>query len=80
MSLDELMDKVSVRQIGSGCYKVTIEYRGKFYQCRSNNSFAYDRLVAQSYQESDRQILSEYTLKQAFQALYDECKRKNSLN
>lgn len=62
---------VSIKLAGSGSYRVTIEYRNHTYSCISNNSLAYD-----AWRNDDH---SYYTEKQALQALYDECKRKNGL-
>lgn len=79
MRLKELADKVYVKKTGSGTYTVIIDFRNKYYKCQSHNSLAYDRIMAQSYQKNANQVLSEYTLKQALQSLYDECKRSNNV-
>lgn len=59
-----------------GQFSVRILYRGEWYHCYSNNTLAYDRLHEDI---SDRAISCGYTLRQAFQTLYDECKQKNGL-
>lgn len=58
--------------MGYGTYRVTIYFRKKFYSCVSNNSLAYDDM-------GEHENNSYYTSKQAYQAFWDECKRKNNL-
>lgn len=77
MTARDLYYKISVAPQGSGYYLVKIEYRGKTYSCLSQNSLAYDRMNADIV--SGRQVYCEYTYKQAMEAFYDECKRKNYL-
>jgi hypothetical protein len=79
MTLQELKNKVRVQRNGGyGQYKVTITYRGFEYTCHSNNSLAWDRLDDTNYR--DNEVNGFYTNKGAYQAFYDECKRKNGLN
>lgn len=79
MTLKELWDKVIVQSRGSGQYEVKIIYRRKWYRCTSNNSLAYDSLPklcgSGCWDDSNLPM----TTKQALQAFYDECKRKNCL-
>lgn len=77
MTTEELRNKVTVRWQGYGTYKVTIEYRRKFYTCYSHNSIAYDRLNCgdDTSERADR----GGTYKEALQAFYTECKRGNHL-
>lgn len=78
MTLQELREKVKVRRASGYCsYTVTITYRGKEYICHSNNSLAWDRLDDDNYR--DNEVSGFYTNKGAYQAFYDECKRKNNL-
>ena len=78
MTLDELKEKVFKIQFqSSGCYKIWIEYKEKYYSCLTNNTLATNRIKYGS--EYPKVEEYGYTLKQAFQALYDECKRKNNL-
>lgn len=63
----------------SGQFMIQIEYRGKRYGCRSNNTLAYDRYKNSDYFLSDKQSMYGYTYKQALLAMYEECKRKNNL-
>lgn len=79
MTTKELKEKVRVEWRGYGSYKVTIEYRGKFYSCTSNNSSAYDRIRGDEDDVPDRALRHFYTKKGALQALYDECKRWHDL-
>lgn len=72
MNEKELKARVAVLWKGYGTYQVTIKYRRQLYTCVSHNSLAYDDL--------DRhENNSYYTSKQAYRALYDECKQKNNL-
>jgi hypothetical protein len=78
MTLQELKQRLRVeRDGGHGQYKVTIFYRNKYYTCHSNNSLAWDRLDDDNY--PDNVVNGSYTNKGAYQAFYDECKRKNQL-
>lgn len=79
MNTEELRRRITIRWKGYGSYKVTIEYRGKFYSCTSHNSLAYDRIGGYADNVSDRAVRDFYTYKGALQALYDECKRANNL-
>ncbi len=72
MTTSELFEKVNVRRLQQGCYKVTIEYRHKFYSCTSNDSLAWDDLG------SEHRVWYK-TDKQCLMAFYNECKRKNNL-
>ena len=78
MTLNELRERVRVTR-GSGycCYNVTITWRGKQYTCHSNNSPAWDRLDDINY--GDNEVIGLYTNKGAYEAFYEECKRKNHL-
>lgn len=78
MNLWQLLAKVNLRSQGCGNYLVTIEYKGKHYTCHSNNSLAYDRMKNYLLYRN-RERVYEYTLKQALQSFYDECKRNNNL-
>lgn len=71
MTTEQLLERVSVRLAGTGTYEVRITYRGRDYSCRTNNSLAWDAI-----RWGDR---SYYTRRQALQALYDECRRKNNI-
>jgi hypothetical protein len=79
MTLNELKERVAVsRERGYNSYIVTIYYRNAYYQCHSKNSLAWDRLDDTNYR--DNEVNGFYTNKGAYQAFYDECKRKNGLN
>lgn len=73
MTLKDLQGRVSVR-LGSwyGHYRVKVRYRGKIYSCTSTNSVAWDY-------HNDFDSKGFYTPKQALQAFYEECLRKNNL-
>lgn len=74
MTTKELYDKVQIRWVGYGQYEVTIEFRGKTYKCHSNNSQAWDY---KDWEPGDGP--HPYTSKQAYQAFWDECCRKNHI-
>ena len=76
MTTQELRDRIHFKWKGYGTYKVTIEYRGKFYSCTSHNSLAYDRIRSDV---EDRVEVYGYTYKQACRSFYNECKRANNL-
>lgn len=71
MTLKQFRDKVNIGTCLHGNFKVTIEYRGKFYSCTSTDTLMYDRIKG----DTD----TGYTEKQAYQALYDHCKSENNL-
>lgn len=77
MTTAELRDRVRVTKSGYGQYEVRIMYRGKEYRCHSTNSLAYDRLDDADHGERWEKM--GYNNKRAWQAFYDECKRKNSI-
>ena len=79
MTTQELRGRITIQWKGYGTYKVTIEYRGKFYSCTSHNSLAYDRITGYADEVPDRAVYDFYTYKGALQALFDECKRANDL-
>lgn len=70
--------KLCHRSGNGGRYYVEIYLRGRFYSCFSNNSPAWDRVHCDDYTPA-RAVLGGYTLKGAFRALYNECKRKNAI-
>ena len=77
MNTEELRRRITIQWKGYGNYKVTIEYRGKFYSCTSHNSLAYDRI--KDIDVLDRVTAYGYTYKQACLSFYNECKRANNL-
>jgi len=81
MTLKELDFKVRYVGFGRshGQYEIRILYRGKEYRCFSNNSRAFDRIHSRDSYPSDSYVDADYTYKQALQAFWDECKRKNGL-
>lgn len=78
MTLEQLADKVTVSGAASN-YKVTIEYRGKIYSCRSNNTLAMDRIYEQSSLRDNQRGTAGLTLRQALEEFYNECKEKNNI-
>lgn len=76
MTLNELKNKIDVDTCLMGQFKVTINYRGKDYTCKSNNTQAYDAIRAW---KRDEIPAWGYTPKQAYESLWSECKRKNEL-
>ena len=76
MTLKEFSNKVEIGTCFMGQFKVTINYRGKDYTCKSNNTQAYDAIRAWL---TDGIPAWGYTPKQAYEALWDKCKRANDL-
>ena len=80
MTTKELKERVDIRRsIGYDIYKITITYRGRNYECSTNNSLAYDRITGYADDVPVKATHNFYTYKGALEALYDECKRKNAL-
>ena len=69
MTLKELKAKMNICTCVRGMFSVGILYRGSWNYSHSNNTLAYD--VIKSEEPS-----SFYTIKQAYQALWDEVARK----
>lgn len=78
MKTRDLENKIYVGVCLSGQFTIRIEYRGRQYSCKSNNTLAYDRYKNSDY-FFDKQPMYGYTYKQALQSMFDECKRKNNL-
>ena len=76
MTTKQLYDKIDIDTCVSGQFKVTINYRGCTYHCKSNNTMAYDSI---GRHRGDDDHLCPYTEKQALRQLWDECKIKNGL-
>jgi len=75
MTRIELKRRISTRFAGHGHFKVTIVYRGKDYSCITTNTLAIDKIG----EERTTPLEFYVTEKQALQALWEECKRKNTL-
>ena len=71
MTTQELLERLTLTWKGYGTYKVTIEYRKKFYSC-----ICFDSMMWDTYKGAN----TGYTYKQALQYFYNECKRKNQLD
>ena len=78
MTIQKLLNKVSISWKSYGTYNVTIEFRGNSYSCISTDTMAYDRIKSRDGMNDYRSEFG-YTYKQAWEALYDECKRANNL-
>lgn len=78
MTLEQLADRVTVSGAASN-YNVTIEFRGKFYSCRSNNTLAMDRIHEQSALRDSQRGTAGLTLRQALEQFYNECKEHNNI-
>lgn len=77
MTTEQLKTKVSVKPVIQARLLITIKYRGKKYSCFSANHLAFIRiLLANQYKKRE---IYYYTLKNAYQAFYDECKAKNKI-
>lgn len=77
MTTEELRRRITIQWKGCGNYKITIEYKSKFYSCTSHNSLAYDRIKNSDI--SDKAEACGYTYKQACLSFYNECKQNNDL-
>ena len=77
MTTEELVDRVRIRRIGYGDYRVTIRYRGNEYCCRSTDSLAYDTIT--SYLCGNNNCYYYKSPNQAYMSLYCVCKRVNGL-
>lgn len=79
MTTRELENMVSVMSRGCSSFIVRIidKYGGVRMRCESHNSLAYDRIHEDIPAKS---VSCGYTYKQALQAFYDECKRKQRTN
>lgn len=73
-TLNQLKKIVSFGFSGYGHNRIAIIYRGKEYTCKSTNTIATDRIKS-----DDGSANYGYTEKQAYIALYNECKRANNL-
>lgn len=78
MTLNQLQERVHNEWVGYGTHRVYITYRGKEYSCLTHNCLATDRL-RHRYEIDSRCIECGGTEKQAYKALWDECKQKNRL-
>jgi hypothetical protein len=78
MNTNQLTRKVSFSFLGYGHKRIVITFRGKEYHCISTNTDATDRIS----DDNDGINKNAYytTKKQAYEALYNECKRANNLN
>lgn len=75
-TLEQLKEIVKVTWIGYGTLRVEITYNGKKYSCNTHNTLATDRLKDDDYIR-DRSLYG--SKKQAYLALYEECKQKNNI-
>ena len=78
MTTKELKNRVRFMFSGYGHKKVTIKYRNKEYSCISTNTVATDRINS-DIDGVDKDSFLIRTKKQAYLALYNECKLKNNL-
>lgn len=77
MTLKEFSNKVDLGTCLMGQFQVTINYRGKDYTCKSNNTQAYDA-IRDWLRDADNPAWG-YTPKQAYECLWSECKTANDL-
>lgn len=78
MRFEDLLNKVRVGLCMQGMFRVDIIYRGEDYYCPCRNTLAYDAIKSWRNGNYDREN-NYYTPKQAYQALWDECKQFNNL-
>lgn len=77
MTLDNLASRMHIAWKGSGQYQIQVRFRGQIYSTTSNNSSAYDRIKFGT--DNPRVIDSNYTLKGAYMAFYNEVLRNHNL-
>lgn len=78
-TLEKLRSCTAVDRFAPSDYRVRVNYRGKEYSCRSNNSIAWDRMSeAGDLYECERGA-GWLTLRQAYLQFYEECCRKNHI-
>lgn len=76
-TLEQLQQNVLVSICVRGQFNVRVKHWSKYLRCQSNNTLAYDRIKAKDI--SPLVIMCGYTLRQAYDALFRECIRKNML-
>ena len=74
MTQKELQQRLTIGCCARGQFEIEIEYRNKTYRCKSNNTLAYDCLHNQL-----GELVYYSSIRQAMQALYDECKQANGI-
>ncbi len=78
MTTRELVYRIDLGGCVRGCFRVTINYRGKEYSTRSNDTLAYDMI--RSWERDEKPERGYYsTPRQAYIALWNECKQANNL-
>ena len=78
MTIQEINNKMKLKWIGYGTYRVTINYRNKEYSCTTHNTLATDR-IKDRYEIPERKKDNWYTYGEAVRALWEECKQKNGI-
>lgn len=76
-TLEQLQQNVSVSNCVNGQFGVRVKHWSKYLRCQSNNTLAFLRIMERYI--SPQVIMYGYTLRQAYEALYRECLRKNVL-
>ena len=78
MTLEQLQNRIDFSWVGYGTYEVTMQYRGKTLWAITHDTLAIDRINSDDC-TPPRQVVGYYTLKGAYQALYNQIKRNNDL-
>ena len=82
MTTQDFYKRVSLGPCLRGHFTITILFRNKEYKCTSTNTLAIDALSDYCADYNSRSSDNHYykTYKQAFVALWEECKAKNDLS
>lgn len=78
MTLEQLQARIRFQWVGYGTYKVTMTYNGKTLSATTHDTLAIDRINTDDC-TPPRQVVGHYTLKGAYQALYNQIKSNNDL-
>ena len=78
MTLDQLRERVREEWCGYGTHRVHITWRSRVYTCITHNTLATDRIRSR-YEKDPRCVEGGGTEKEAYLALWEECKRKNGI-
>lgn len=78
MTLEQLQARIRFQWVGYGTFEVTMTYKGKTLRTTTHDTLAIDRINTDDC-TPPRQVVGFYTLKGAYQALYNQIKSNNEL-
>ena len=80
MTLNQLKQKFNgATMTGYGHYRISFDIYGKERTCTTTNTLALDRINSEDYDWGTNHKKFYATIKQAYEALYNEVKRNNNL-